>query len=171
MKLAQHKTMSISTPTLNQTTMLSDMCVINAIAGERKSKRARKGRGPMTVSSTTTLGEVKLRLIEVLGLHPSNAALYVRGALVDGDGRTLAGASSRHGNRGWWQCGTWLTGRRASPRHVTSNHRALPIAVCNDGVAIGTGFMLWFRVKRFAVTLRAHLHCLPALERPVPSSA
>ena len=61
------------------------------LAGERKSKRARKGRGPMTVSSTTKLGEVKLRLIEVLGLHPSNAALYVRGALVEGDERTLAG--------------------------------------------------------------------------------
>ena len=52
----------------------------------------------MTVSSTTTLGEVKLRLIEVLGLHPSNAALYVRGALVEGDGRTLAGAASHPGN-------------------------------------------------------------------------
>ena len=46
----------------------------------------------MTVSSATTLGEVKLRLIEVLGLHPSNAALYVRGSLVEGDDRTLGGA-------------------------------------------------------------------------------
>ena len=59
--------------------------------GERKSKRARKGRGPMMVSSTTKLGEVKLRLIEVLGLHPSNAALYVRGSLVEGDDHTMAG--------------------------------------------------------------------------------
>ncbi len=67
------------------------MVVFGARTGERKSKRARKGRGPMTVSSTTKLGEVKMRLIEVLGLHPSNAALYVRGSLVEGDDRTLAG--------------------------------------------------------------------------------
>jgi len=65
--------------------------VLCARTGERKSKRARKGRGPMTVSSTTKLGEVKLRLIEVLGLHPSNAALYVRGSLVEGDDSTMAG--------------------------------------------------------------------------------
>ena len=53
----------------------------------------------MAVDAGTTLGEVKLRLLELLGLHPTNAAVYVRGALADDDQRTLAGAPL---GSGWW---------------------------------------------------------------------
>lgn len=47
-------------------------------AGERKSKRARKGRAPLTLSSTLTLGALRLRIFEAVGVHPLNARLFVR---------------------------------------------------------------------------------------------
>ncbi|KAK9803279.1 hypothetical protein WJX72_005931 [[Myrmecia] bisecta] len=47
-------------------------------AGERKSRRARKGRAPLQVSSTMTLHALKLALVEALGVHPLNAAVYIK---------------------------------------------------------------------------------------------
>lgn len=45
----------------------------------------------MQVSSDLTLQDVKLRLLELLGLHPMNAELYIRGAPAADDSATLAG--------------------------------------------------------------------------------
>src|SRR4051794_19584477 len=61
-------------------------------AGERRSRRARRGRAPLTVSSDETLAGLKLRVLEALGVDPRNAALHVRGRLLENDDATLAGA-------------------------------------------------------------------------------
>jgi hypothetical protein len=45
---------------------------------ERKSKRARKGRAPVTVDSSHTLEQLKLRILEAIDVHPRNAQLFVR---------------------------------------------------------------------------------------------
>ena len=45
---------------------------------ERKSKRARKGRAPVTVDSSHTLEQLKLRILEAINVHPRNAQLFVR---------------------------------------------------------------------------------------------
>ena len=45
---------------------------------ERKSKRARKGRAPVTVDSTHTLRDLRLPVLEALGVHPANARLFLR---------------------------------------------------------------------------------------------
>lgn len=47
-------------------------------AGERKSKRARKGRAPIAVDSTDTLRALRLRIYEAVDVHPGNARLYIR---------------------------------------------------------------------------------------------
>ncbi|KAG1677224.1 hypothetical protein FOA52_013422 [Chlamydomonas sp. UWO 241] len=58
---------------------------------ERKSRRARKGRVPLTVASTLTLAELKLRIFEALDVHPGNARVYARlGRLLEGEKCTLA---------------------------------------------------------------------------------
>eukprot|EP00967_Tisochrysis_lutea_P068594 scaffold89949_cov24-Tisochrysis_lutea.AAC.2 len=49
--------------------------------GERRSKRARKLRQPVHLSSTTTLHQLKLHLFEVFNVHPKNAQ---RGRRVHG---------------------------------------------------------------------------------------
>ncbi|KAI8111447.1 hypothetical protein M9435_003948 [Picochlorum sp. BPE23] len=46
---------------------------------ERKSKRARKGRSPVIVDSTTTLENLKLRIFEALGVHPGNIRAFAKG--------------------------------------------------------------------------------------------
>lgn len=46
---------------------------------ERKSKRARKGRSPVLVDSTTTLESLKLRIFEALGVHPRNIRAFAKG--------------------------------------------------------------------------------------------
>ena len=47
---------------------------------ERKSRRSRKGRCGVTVSSSITLRDFKVRIFQVLDVHPDNA--QVRGARV-----------------------------------------------------------------------------------------
>ena len=49
-----------------------------ALSAERKSKRARKGRAPLTVDSCHTLEQLKLRILEAIDVHPRNAQLFVR---------------------------------------------------------------------------------------------
>jgi len=67
-----------------------------ARAGERKSKRARKGRAPLRVSAAHTLWDLKLRVLEALDVHPANAEVHAwqRGAwaALGPDDATLAGA-------------------------------------------------------------------------------
>ena len=43
----------------------------------RKSKRARKGRAPLRVDSGDTLRQLKMKILETLGLHPDNADVGV----------------------------------------------------------------------------------------------
>lgn len=62
-----------------------------AAPGERRSKRARRGRSSLAVSSGDTLSKLKLRVFEALEVHPRNAALHLRGRLLDDDDATLAG--------------------------------------------------------------------------------
>lgn len=50
------------------------------------------------MSSDTTLEGVKLMLLELLGLHPLNSALYIRGELAMDDSRTLAGRAPTQGS-------------------------------------------------------------------------
>lgn len=46
--------------------------------GERKSKRARKGRATITASALTTLWHVKLAVTETLNVHAKNARVYAK---------------------------------------------------------------------------------------------
>lgn len=52
---------------------------VQAPAVERKSKRARKGRAPITVAATMPLSDLKLRIFEAIGVHPRNARIFLRG--------------------------------------------------------------------------------------------
>ncbi len=72
---------------------------------ERKSKRARKGRTPVVVSCTTTLRELRAKLLELLNMHPKNAE-------VGGPGwwAWLVGLA---GGPGWW---AWLVGHGVARR-------------------------------------------------------
>ena len=49
-----------------------------AYAGERRSKRARRGEAEVKVSSSNTLWDFKLRLVEALSIHPKNAEVHIR---------------------------------------------------------------------------------------------
>jgi len=66
-----------------------------AFAGERKSKRSRKGRSVVNVACTTQLSMLRNLVSQPLGLHPGNCALYVctagRWALLEGDDASLRG--------------------------------------------------------------------------------
>lgn len=69
-------------------------------AGDRKSKRARKGRAPIRVSALETIRDLKLKIVQTLSIHPQNAALHVLQAgiwqpLTD-DAASLAGKLSLH---------------------------------------------------------------------------
>lgn len=61
-----------------------------ALAGERRSRRARKNRQPVKACSTDTLAMLRLRVFEALSVHPRNQRLYVRGELLEGEDFTLA---------------------------------------------------------------------------------
>lgn len=65
------------------------------VLGDRKSKRARKGRAPIKVSALETIHELKLKVVQTLSIHPQNAALHIYQAggwqLVTDDSATLAG--------------------------------------------------------------------------------
>lgn len=59
------------------------------VTGDRRSRRARKGRAPVTVSSWNTLAELKLRVYEALDVHPINAQVWgTVGLCVGGVGGT-----------------------------------------------------------------------------------
>lgn len=61
----------------------------NHTAGERRSKRARKGRTPIIVSSSETLRDLKYKIYEQLDIHPRNANVYVRGQKLEVEEATL----------------------------------------------------------------------------------
>ena len=48
-----------------------------AAAGDRKSKRARKGRAPIRVSADDTTHDLKLKIVQTLNVHPHNALLHL----------------------------------------------------------------------------------------------
>ncbi|KAK9867553.1 hypothetical protein WJX84_008021 [Apatococcus fuscideae] len=48
----------------------------DALTGERKSKRARKGRTPVTVSGSSTISDLKMHILEALSVHPRNARIF-----------------------------------------------------------------------------------------------
>ena len=60
-----------------------------ADANQRQSKRARKGRAPIIVDSTTTLENAKLRMFEALGVHPKNVRAFLRGTELMDDSKQL----------------------------------------------------------------------------------
>lgn len=45
-------------------------------AGARKSKRARKGRVPMTVSSHDTVHDLRLKIVQTFTMHPRNVQIH-----------------------------------------------------------------------------------------------
>ena len=58
-------------------------------AGDRKSKRARKGRAPVKVSADDTIRVLKLKIVQTLNVHPQNALIHVhrqgKWQVLDGD--------------------------------------------------------------------------------------
>lgn len=56
---------------------------------ERKSKRARKGRSPVMVDSSTSLGDLKLRIFEALGVHPKNIRAFAKGMEMTDDSKSM----------------------------------------------------------------------------------
>ena len=48
-----------------------------AAVGDRKSKRARKGRAPIRVSADDTTHDLKLKIVQTLNVHPHNALLHL----------------------------------------------------------------------------------------------
>ncbi len=46
-------------------------------AGDRKSKRARKGRAPVKVSADDTIHDLKLKIVQTLNVHPQNALVHL----------------------------------------------------------------------------------------------
>ena len=60
-----------------------------ADANQRQSKRARKGRAPIIVDSSTTLENAKLRMFEALGVHPKNVRAFLRGTELLDDSKQL----------------------------------------------------------------------------------
>ena len=52
------------------------------VVGERKSKRARKGRAPVIIDCTSTLHDLRLRIYQAVGVHPRNARVYCRGQII-----------------------------------------------------------------------------------------
>jgi ubiquitin C-terminal hydrolase len=62
---------------------------VDSSALERKSKRARKGRAPIVVDSTTSLENAKLRMFEALSVHPKNVRAFLRGTELVDDAKTM----------------------------------------------------------------------------------
>ena len=46
-------------------------------AGDRKSRRARKGRAPVQVSAAETIRDLKLKIVQTLNVHPQNALIHI----------------------------------------------------------------------------------------------
>ena len=65
-------------------------------AGERRSKRSRRGSAEVRAGAGHTLWQLKLRIVEALGVHPRNALVHVMRAggwtQLDADTASLAGA-------------------------------------------------------------------------------
>lgn len=63
--------------------------------GDRKSKRARKGRAPVKISADETIHELKLKIVQTLNVHPRNMLLHLfrnsQWQPVSDDYATLAG--------------------------------------------------------------------------------
>lgn len=85
---------------------LSSFCT--SVSGERKSKRARKGRAPVPASSLHTLWDLKLRILEALDVHPRNAAVHAWRSgswqALGPDEATLAGGGTWLGCDGYVCC-------------------------------------------------------------------
>lgn len=68
---------------------------MSVTVGERKSKRSRRGRCALTVSSIDLLSQLKAHIAEALDIHPRNSAVYAcqEGVwtLLEGDDQTLRG--------------------------------------------------------------------------------
>ncbi|KAL3150109.1 hypothetical protein ABBQ38_013448 [Trebouxia sp. C0009 RCD-2024] len=47
------------------------------LTGDRKSKRARKGRAPIKVSADDKVRDLKLKIVQTLNVHPENALIHV----------------------------------------------------------------------------------------------
>lgn len=56
---------------------------------ERKSKRARKGRAPIAVDSSTTLQNFILRIYQGIGVHPLNARVFAKGCELHDKDKTM----------------------------------------------------------------------------------
>ena len=69
--------------------------MINAGTGDRKSKRARKGRAPVKVNADDSIHALKLKVVQTLNVHPQNALLHLfragRWQPVTSTDATLAG--------------------------------------------------------------------------------
>lgn len=50
---------------------------VSCVAGDRKSKRARKGRAPIKVSADDKVRDLKLKIVQTLNVHPENALIHV----------------------------------------------------------------------------------------------
>lgn len=83
------------------------------LAGERRSRRARKNRQPIKACSTDTLAMLRLKVFEVLSVHPQNQRLYVRGQLLQGEQDTLAKVCS------WPDASEAMHVQHAPPKHCT----------------------------------------------------
>lgn len=64
------------------------------LTGDRKSKRARKGRAPIKVNADDSIHALKLKVVQTLNVHPQNALLHLfragRWQPVTGTDATLA---------------------------------------------------------------------------------
>ena len=70
-------------------------------AGARKSKRARKGRVPMTVSSHDTVRDLRLKVVQTFTMHPRNVQIHKlkegQWQKLEEDKMTLAGGPLQNG--------------------------------------------------------------------------
>ena len=68
---------------------------MTGVVGDRKSKRARKGRAPIKVSADETIHDLKLKIVQTLNVHPRNMLLHLfrtsQWQPVGNDDATLAG--------------------------------------------------------------------------------
>eukprot|EP00891_Asterochloris_glomerata_P001850 jgi/Astpho2/1850/Aster-x0084 len=69
----------------------------SSVIGARKSKRARKGRVPMTVSSHDTVHDLRLKIVQTFTMHPRNVQIHKlkegQWQKLEEDKMTLAGCS------------------------------------------------------------------------------
>ena len=88
-------------------------------AGERRSKRVRRGEAEVKASSSNTLWDFKLRLVEALNIHPRNAEVHIRVGdawqKLTNDEETLAG-----------DCGCWTLLFKTEQRPTGVGGRMVP---------------------------------------------